>query len=144
MSELHNFLASNPVGLLFLVLGIGYLLGERYGCFLASLRRLGVDIPINMDTRFEPGDVLHVTGHMASLDRLGNDLGHIERAVDETDLVTFGLGIAVCVLIGGLSITVAGISIGVGSAGGLLAGAIVTYAFANVLLTIAGSVILLF
>lgn len=96
-------------------------LGERYGCFLANLQRLGVDIPVNKGMRFEAGDVLHLTGHKASLDRLGADLGHIERAVDETDLVTFGLGIAVGVLIGGLSITVAGISLGVGSAGGLLA-----------------------
>ena len=96
-------------------------LGERYGCFLAKAQRVGVDIPINEEMRFQAGDVLHVTGHRASLDRLGSDLGHIERAVDETDLVTFGLGIAVGILIGGLSVTVAGISIGVGSAGGLLA-----------------------
>jgi putative transport protein len=41
--------------------------------------------------------------------------------VDETDLVTFGLGIAAGTLVGGLSIEVLGISIGVGSAGGLLA-----------------------
>jgi len=96
-------------------------LSDRYGCFLASVQRLGVDIPAGQDMHFEAGDVLHVTGHKASLDRLGADLGHIERAVDETDLVTFGLGIAVGVLIGGLSITVAGISVGIGSAGGLLA-----------------------
>ncbi len=94
---------------------------ERYGCFLASVQRLGVDIPADQDMRFEAGDVLHVTGHQASLDRLGTDLGHIERAVDETDLVTFGLGIAVGTFIGGASIAVGGISIGVGSAGGLLA-----------------------
>jgi putative transport protein len=53
-------------------------LNERYGCFLASVQRLGVDVPFSADMRFEAGDVLHVTGHHASLDRLGEDLGHIE------------------------------------------------------------------
>jgi putative transport protein len=97
-------------------------LNERYGCFLASVQRLGVEVPIGPELRFEAGDVLHVTGHRASLDRLGGDLGHVERAVDETDLVTFGLGIAAGTLVGGLSIEVLGISIGVGSAGGLTIG----------------------
>ncbi len=96
-------------------------LSERYGCFLASVQRLGVDVPADQEMQFEAGDVLHVTGHPASLERLGTDVGHIERAVDETDLVTFGLGIAVGTFIGGISITVAGISVGFGSAGGLLA-----------------------
>ncbi len=94
---------------------------QRYGCFLASVQRLGVEVPVSPDMRFEVGDVLHVTGHHASLDRLGHDVGHIERASDETDLVTFGLGIAAGTFVGGLSISVAGISVGLGSAGGLLA-----------------------
>ena len=94
---------------------------DRYGCFLASVQRLGVDVPMTADSRFEPGDVLHVTGHGAALDRLGEELGHIERTVDETDLVTFGLGIAAGIAIGGFSISIGGISIGFGSAGGLLA-----------------------
>jgi putative transport protein len=71
--------------------------------------------------RFEAGDVLHVTGHRASLEHLGDDIGHIEKAVIETDLVTLGFGIAAGTFIGGLSISIAGISVGLGSAGGLLA-----------------------
>ena len=94
---------------------------DQYGCFLASVQRLGVDVPVGPELQFEAGDVLHATGHRAALDRLGADLGHIERSVDETDLVTFGLGIAVGTFIGGLSIKLAGISVGFGSAGGLLA-----------------------
>ncbi len=96
-------------------------LNEHYGCFLASVERLGVEVPVDADMDFEPGDVLHVTGHKASLDRLGEELGHIEKAVDETDLVTLGLGIAAGTFIGGISAPIAGISIGLGSAGGLLA-----------------------
>lgn len=96
-------------------------LNERYGCFLASVQRLGVEVPLSPDLRFEPGDVLHVTGHRGSLDRLAADIGQIERAADETDLVTFGLGIAAGTYIGGLAIQVGGVSVGFGSAGGLLA-----------------------
>ncbi len=80
-----------------------------------------MEVPLSPDLRFEPGDVLHVTGHRGSLDRLGADIGHIERAADETDLVTFGLGIAAGTYIGGLAIQVGGVSVGFGSAGGLLA-----------------------
>ena len=96
-------------------------LADRYGCFLARVERLGVEVPVTPDLRFEAGDVLHATGHRAALDRLGADFGHIEGAVDETDLVTFGLGIGVGTFIGGVSIVVTGISVGFGSGGGVLA-----------------------
>jgi putative transport protein len=96
-------------------------ISDRYGCFLASVQRLGVEVPLSPDMRFEAGDVLHVTGHRASLEHLGDDIGHIEKAVIETDLVTLGFGIAAGTFIGGLSISIAGISVGLGSAGGLLA-----------------------
>lgn len=95
-------------------------LNESYGCFLAVVQRLGVDVPLSPDLDLEAGDVLHVTGHQAALDRLGADLGHIERNVDETDLVTFGLGIAAGIFVGSITIPIFGISVGVGSAGGLL------------------------
>jgi len=96
-------------------------LSDRYGCFLASVERLGIEVPLSMDMRFEAGDVLHLTGHRAALDRLGTDIGHIEREVDQTDLVTFGLGIAAGTFVGGLAISIGGVSVGFGSAGGLLA-----------------------
>jgi putative transport protein len=94
---------------------------QRYGCFLASVERLGMTVPIGPETLLEAGDVLHVTGHRSAIDRLGEDVGHVERDVIETDLVTFGFGIAIGTFIGGLSISVAGLSVGLGSAGGLLA-----------------------
>lgn len=98
---------------------------DRYGCFIARIERLGVAVPPETAADFEPGDVLHVTGHRAALDRLGEDLGHIERAVDETDLVTFGLGIAAGTLLGTVSVEVAGVPVGFGAAGGLLTSGLV-------------------
>ena len=55
-------------------------------------------------------------------------MGHIERTTRETDLVTFAIGITAGLLIGGLSVSVAGISVGLGTAGGLLvAGLVIGY-----------------
>jgi putative transport protein len=101
---------------------------EKYGCFPAKIQRLGVNIEPEDVGFLESGDVLHVTGPSHALERLGEDLGHIERAIDETDLVTFGFGIAAGTIVGGLAITVGGVSIGLGSAGGLLlAGLVIGY-----------------
>ncbi len=94
-------------------------LNDRYGCFLAGIERLGVVVPVDPEMEFEPGDVLHITGHRAALDRVGEELGHVEREIDETDLVTFGLGIAAGTLLGTWSVTVAGIPVGFGTAGGI-------------------------
>ncbi|MGI9325634.1 MAG: aspartate:alanine exchanger family transporter [Pseudomonadales bacterium] len=93
----------------------------RYGCFVAKIERGGMEVPLGPVLDLQAGDVLHLTGRHASLDQLGAELGHVERDLDETDLVTFGLGIAVGTFIGGVSISVFGISVGLGSAGGLLA-----------------------
>jgi putative transport protein len=48
-------------------------------------------------------------------------MGHVERHIYETDMVTFAFGISAGVLLGMLSITVGGVSLGLGTAGGLLA-----------------------
>ena len=68
----------------------------------------------------ERGDVLFVTGPSGNLDRLGERVGHTEREIEETDLLTLAFGIAVGIALGTLSVTVAGIPIGIGTAGGLL------------------------
>jgi len=62
-----------------------------------------------------------LTGPRATLDRVGEAAGHIEREVVETDLLTFAFGIAIGMIVGTLSVKIAGISVGLGSAGGLLA-----------------------
>jgi putative transport protein len=78
-------------------------------------------VPIDTEIVLERGDVLSLTGPHASLERVGEMFGHIEREVLETDLLTFAFGIAVGIVIGTLSIKIGGVSVGLGSAGGLLA-----------------------
>lgn len=59
-------------------------------------------------------------GPASRLEAIGKLAGHIERAAEQTDLVTFSLGIAVGLLIGTWSVTVAGVLARLGSVGGLL------------------------
>lgn len=103
----------------------GTLLGDlvtplQYGSFVSRIVRMGIDIEVTATTELHRGDVLHLTGPSAGLEALGNRLGHIERTVEQTDLSTFSWAIVFGMLIGALAITVGGIKIGLGSAGGLL------------------------
>lgn len=91
------------------------------GCFISKIQRLGVDVPLEGDVDVQAGDVVHVTGPASRVEEVGSLVGHIERPTEKTDLVTFSLGIMVGLLVGTWTVTVAGVSVGLGSAGGLLA-----------------------
>ncbi len=93
---------------------------RNYGILLTGIRRMRIPIPRSMEFRLRKGDILTVLGPAEQIDRLGQALGQVERDVAETDMVTFAFGIAAGVLIGMLAIKVGGLSIGLGSAGGLL------------------------
>ena len=69
--------------------------------------------------------MLHVTGPASRVEAAGQLIGHIEREVEQTDLVTFALGVTIGLLVGTWTVKVAGMSVGLGSAGGLLAAGLV-------------------
>ena len=100
-------------------------IARHYGLLVTDLRRMRLPVPRSADLRLKAGDVLTVSGPEAHIDLLGDDLGHVERDLVETDMLTFAFGITVGVLLGLLSITVGGVSLGLGSAGGLLAAGLV-------------------
>jgi putative transport protein len=77
------------------------------------------------DFTFPKGDVLTVVGPQNNVNLLGEELGHVERDIPETDMVTFAFGIAIGVVMGMLAISVGQLSIELGSAGGLLASGLV-------------------
>jgi putative transport protein len=109
---------------------IGQRLGDlqvarQYHVLLLHVMRSGLEIPRGDDVVLERGDVLEVTGPAEGIDALGETLGHVERDVPETDMVTFAFGIAAGVAVGTLSVSIGGVSIGLGSAGGLVAAGIV-------------------
>jgi putative transport protein len=95
-------------------------LAINYASFVSKITRLGVNIEVSPTTPIERGDVLHVTGPGAGLEQLGDSLGHLEREVEQTDLSTFSWAIVFGIFLGALSFKVAGVELGLGSAGGLL------------------------
>lgn len=95
-------------------------ISHKYGCILAEVKRLGVAVPLDPHVVLQRGDVLNVTGPIVSIERMQKELGHAERNLDETDLLTFALGIAAGILVGSYTINVMGVDVGLGTAGGLL------------------------
>jgi len=95
-------------------------LTAKFGCFATGLIRAGVHLPITEEVVLNRGDRVIVVGEESRLRELASLIGYIEQEVEETDLVTFSLGIVLGSLVGLISLTLAGVSIGLGSAGGLL------------------------
>lgn len=96
-------------------------IAEKFGVLLTGVSRMGIELPLTTDFELSKGDVIDVVGQHENVDFLGEELGHVEREIEETDMVTFAFGIAIGVVIGLLAITIGQFSIGLGSAGGLLA-----------------------
>jgi putative transport protein len=93
---------------------------ETNGLFLTEIVRAGTDVPPSLDLKLQQGDVLVVTGSGLQLERLTRQIGHAERPIHETDLVTFAFGIAAGIAIGAVAVRVGNLSLGPGLAGGLL------------------------
>lgn len=95
-------------------------IAQSFGLMLVRIQQMGVNVPIENDLILQKGDILTVTGPSQQINALGDTLGFIERDISETDMVTFAFGIVAGVIFGLFSVTVGGVSIGLGSAGGLL------------------------
>jgi putative transport protein len=96
-------------------------IADQFGVLLISANRMRVKLPLAVDFELQKGDILTVIGSHDNIDFLGQELGHVEREIAETDMVTFAFGIAIGVIIGLLAVNVGQFSLGLGSAGGLLA-----------------------
>ncbi len=104
--------AGNPIG--------DIRLDERVGALLLEVRRQRTKLPLNNDLVLHRGDVMTIYGPEIALERLAHYVGYVERDVAETDLFTFSLGIAVGIGLGSIAVNIGGVSIGMGTAGGLL------------------------
>lgn len=94
---------------------------DKFGVLVTRITRLSMDMPLSTDLKVEKGDILSVIGGNEYVDILGQEIGHVERDIEETDMVTFAFGICLGVVVGLFAISVGQLSIGLGSAGGLLA-----------------------
>jgi len=93
---------------------------RRFGLMVMELRRNGKRIEVTPDTILKKNDVITVMGPPHQIEAMSEYVGRVEREGAETDMITLAFGIVVGLFIGTLSITAGGLSIGLGSAGGLL------------------------
>jgi putative transport protein len=91
-----------------------------YGCFPVGITRASIDLGVEEGTALNKGDRLHIVGEMDRIKRLAEHIGYIEEEVTETDLLTFSFGIVAGILLGMILWKVGNLSLGLGSAGGLL------------------------
>ena len=92
------------------------------GVYLAGIVRMERALPSLPGFKVRRGDVLRLFGKPADVARAARLLGEAEAPSNATDFVYLGAGLVVGVLIGALSVPVAGVSLSLGSAGALLSG----------------------
>lgn len=97
-------------------------LAGRYGrgVVLNRLIRGGEEIPFEAETIINRGDLLRLSGSQRDVERIGRELGYIERPSSESDIVFLGLGIVVGGLVGLLTLTVGGLPLTLTTSGGAL------------------------
>ncbi len=95
-------------------------LARRLGLVVTGVQRDRIPMPVSPELHLERGDVLAVQGPRDAIAAVETEVGPVESDVVETDMLSFAGGIALGVLIGLASIRIAGVPIGLGSAGGLL------------------------
>lgn len=101
-------------------------LSGRWGALVTRVRRGDMEIIPHGNTVLMPGDQVRVVASHECMDEVVEFFGDSYRAVSEIDILTFGLGLAVGLLVGLIPIPVGGgITIELGIAGGPLLVALV-------------------
>ncbi|MEJ8852066.1 aspartate-alanine antiporter [Variovorax rhizosphaerae] len=97
--------------------------GVRHGVYVVQLSRMGRVMPMSLDAAVQTGDTVTLYGVEADVQRAARVVGDVVLPSDKTDFVYLGGGLVAGLLVGLFSVTVAGIPLSLGSAGGaLLAG----------------------
>jgi putative transport protein len=95
-------------------------LPTQYGCFATGLTRASIELPLESNLALQRGDRLMIVGEKNNLNNLAQALGYVEQDVEKTDLATFAFGMVAGIMLGLVSISFRNLSIGLGTAGGLL------------------------
>jgi putative transport protein len=93
---------------------------RRFNVIILGMRRMRVELPRSPDLVLKRGDVITFSGPEEEVEIIAGLVGNVEQDVVETDLFTFGLGIVVGLIIGSFAVTIGGVSLTLGAAGGLL------------------------
>jgi len=87
---------------------------------VVRMERGGVPFPVGAETKLQRFDVLFVAGLKSAVEKVAAGLGRVARPSTATDLLTLSVGMILGLLIGAINVPVAGFSVGLGNAGGLL------------------------
>ena len=90
------------------------------GVYLESIRRGTEPLPREPGTVLERGDILRLVGAPDDVARAATLIGFVERDLAATDLTFLAGGICLGMLLGLLKINVAGVMLGLGTAGSIL------------------------
>ncbi|OYV45660.1 MAG: hypothetical protein B7X10_05550, partial [Burkholderiales bacterium 21-58-4] len=93
-----------------------------HGVYLAGVRRLERSLPPLPGSKLRTGDVLRLFGKPDDVASAARLLGQAEPPSDVTDFVYLGGGLVLGILIGLVTVPVAGVPLSLGSAGALLSG----------------------
>ena len=92
----------------------------RRGVYLAKLSRVGYALELRPRTRLQAGDVATLVGPPGGIDALVENMGYAIDRSDRVDYVYLGLGIITGVLIGMISVPIAGTPVALHTGGGCL------------------------
>jgi putative transport protein len=90
------------------------------GVTITRLTRAGRKMPLLPGGHVHRGDTLHLVGPKRHVEQAAMALGYADRPAADVDTVYVALGIALGVLIGVPAVSLGGVSVGLGTAGGLL------------------------
>lgn len=90
------------------------------GVYLVSIKRQGLAIPIMLNTVVQRGDVAQLAGRPGEVHKVIDLIGRAEPTGAKSDLAYHALGIVVGILVGLITVTVAGIPVTLGVGGGVL------------------------
>src|SRR5262249_47340060 len=87
------------------------------GVSITRLTRSGREMPLSPGRHAHHGDTLHLVGPRRHVEQAALALGYADRPAADVDVVYVALGIA---LVGVPTLSLGGVSVGLGSAGGIL------------------------
>lgn len=93
---------------------------DRMGCFINTITRQGLELPLLPNTVLRKGDVISLTGRTSGIFALAQQLGRIRERNYKSDIAVHSLGMVIGALLGMLSTHVGMIPVELGVGGGVL------------------------
>ena len=95
-------------------------LKHRFGVHASRLRRLDQEIPMYPETEVQTGDVVRFVGATEDVDAAANEVGYSLVPSKLVDYVYLGFGVLAGILVGMITVSVAGVPVALGTGGGCL------------------------